>query len=54
MKYYVAKTMRLASYLCSKGFEVIKEQPDRNNIKYNVWLFEDSIKLRACLMNYRK
>lgn len=54
MKFYVAKTMRLASYLVSKGFRVKKEQPDRNNPKYNVWLFEDSIELRGALLNYRK
>ena len=54
MKYYVVKTMRLASYLCSKGFKIIKEQPDRNNPKYKVWLFEDTVQLRGCLMNYKK
>lgn len=54
MRYYVAKTMRLASYLCSNGFKVIKEQQDRNNIKYKVWLFQDSVELRGCLMNYNK
>ena len=54
MKYYVAKTMRLASYLCSNGFEVVKEDTDRYNPKYKVWLFEDSVQLRGCLMNYKK
>lgn len=54
MKFYVAKTMRMASYLCSHGFKIIKEQPDRNNAKFNVWLFEDTIELRGCLLNYKK
>ena len=54
MKFYVAKTMRLASYLCANGFEVKKEQLDRNNPKYKVWLFEDSVQLRGCLLNYKK
>ena len=54
MKFYVAKTMRLASYLCANGFKVVKEQPDRNNPKYKVWIFEDSVQLRGCLINYKK
>ena len=35
--------MRQASWLINEGFEKIKEQEDRNNPKFNVFLFEDSI-----------
>lgn len=54
MRFYVVKTMRLASYLSSLGFKVQKEQADRNNPKYKVWLFEDTIELRGALLNYKK
>ena len=54
MKYYVSKTIRLTTYLHEvEGMEIIKEQPDRNNEKYNVWLFEDGINLRMALERYK-
>ena len=53
MKYYVVKTMRQASWLINEGFEKIKEQEDRNNPKFNVFLFEDTIVLRSALERYK-
>lgn len=53
MGIYVVKTMRLASWLINEGFEKIKEQPDRNNLKFNVFLFKDSIELRSALEKYK-
>lgn len=54
MKYYVSKTIRLTTYLHEvEGFKIEKEQPDRNNEKYNVWLFEDNINLRMALERYK-
>lgn len=53
MKYYVVKTMRQASWLINEGFEKIKEQEDRNNPKFNVFLFEDTIELRSALERYK-
>lgn len=54
MKYYVVKTMRQASWLINEGFKKIKEQKDRNNPKFNVFLFEDTIELRSALARYSK
>ena len=53
MGMYVAKTMRLASYLINEGFGKPIEQPDRNNPKFNVFLFQDSIELRSALERYK-
>lgn len=53
MGIYVVKTMRLAIYLINEGFEKLREQPDRNNPKFNVFLFKDSIKLRSALERYK-
>ena len=53
MRIYVVKTMRLASWLINEGFEKIKEQEDRNNPKFNVFLFEDTIELRSALERYK-
>ena len=53
MGIYVVKTMRLAVYLINEGFEKLREQTDRNNPKFNVFLFQDSIELRSALERYK-
>lgn len=53
MRIYVVKTMRLASWLINEGFKKIREQTDRNNPKFNVFLFEDTIELRSALERYK-
>ena len=39
-KWWIAKTLRMASFLKSKGFDVVNTVPDRNNPKYNVFIFD--------------
>ena len=39
-KWWIAKTLRMASFLKGKGFEVVNIVPDRNNPKYNVFIFD--------------
>ena len=39
-KWWIAKTLRMASFLKNKGFEVVNTVPDRNNPKYNVFIFD--------------
>lgn len=53
MRIYVVKTMRQASFLINEGFQKIREQEDRNNPKFNVFLFEDTIELRSALERYK-
>jgi hypothetical protein len=38
-KWWVAKTLRMASFLKNKGFTVVNTVPDKNNPKYNVFIF---------------
>ena len=39
-KIWVSKTMKMTSYLLSKGFEITAILPDKYNPSFNVWLFE--------------
>lgn len=39
-KWWIAKTMRMASFLKSKGFEVVDTAPDYKNPKYQVFIFD--------------
>ena len=39
-KWWIAKTLRMASFLKNKGFDVVNVVPDRNNPKYNVFIFD--------------
>lgn len=50
-KKYVAPTLRIMNYLCKK-FDCIKVQSDRNNPKFQVFIFEDSEELREYLSKY--
>ena len=49
---YVCKRVRLCRYLIEHGFKPYKIAPDRNNSKYNVWLFEQTDELMAAIMDY--
>lgn len=53
MGMYIVKTMRQASWLINEGFVKIREQEDRNNPKFNVFLFQDSVELRSALERYK-
>lgn len=39
-KWWVAKTIRMASFLKNKGFEIVDTVPDYKNPKYNVFIFD--------------
>lgn len=49
---YVIKSQKMATYLMSKGFRLIKLQQDRNNPNRNVYLFKDSSELRKAITEY--
>jgi hypothetical protein len=39
-KWWIAKTLRMANFLKSKGFEIVSTVPDKNNPKYSVFIFD--------------
>ena len=49
---YVCRRMKLCSFLLKKGFKYIKIIKDRNNPKYNCWLFENSPELKIAVEEY--
>ena len=49
---YVCRRMKLCSFLLSKGFKYIREEPDKSNEKYSVWLFKNSPELRLAIEEY--
>ena len=49
---YVIKSQSMATYLMSKGFRLVKLQPDRNNPNRNVYLFKNSLELRKAITEY--
>lgn len=51
---YVVKHLRMATYLMSLGFRLIRTHEDRNNPKFNVFIFKDTEELRKAMNNYHK
>ena len=49
---YVCKKMRLCSYLLREGFHYIKIVQDKNNSKYNCWLFKRTPELMNAIEEY--
>ena len=49
---YVCRRMKLCSFLLSKGFKYEREEKDKNNEKYNVWIFKNSPELRLAVEEY--
>ena len=49
MALYTVFKQRLANKLQSMGFRVVKMAPNRNNPKFVVYYFEDSVALRDAL-----
>ena len=49
---YVCKRLRLCRYLIDRGFSPYKIAPDRDNPKYNVYLFEQTTGLSAAVLDY--
>ena len=51
-KTYVCKRERLCRHLIDHGFEPFRIVPDRNNPRYNVYLFARSEALDSVLFKY--
>lgn len=49
---YVCKRLRMCNYLMDKGFEPYKVAPDRNNPKYNVFIFTATPDLNQAVIEY--
>jgi len=49
---YVCKRLRLCRYLMEHGFNPYKIAPDRDNPRYNVYLFDQTDELTAAIMDY--
>lgn len=49
---YVCRRLRLCSYLVENGFEILQTCIDKQNPKYNVWLFSDTKQLRDKVEDY--
>jgi hypothetical protein len=50
---YVIRTQKLATYLIDKGFEMKKKDKNKEDPRFDVFLFEDSPVLRAIIKQYR-
>ena len=51
-KTYVCKRIRLCNYLMDRGFEPYRIAPDRDNPKYNVFLFTATPELHKTVIEY--
>ena len=51
-KTYVCKRLRLCRHLMDYGFHPFRIVPDRNNPRYNVYLFEQTPALEKVLSDY--
>lgn len=49
---YVCRRMKLCSFLLSKGFKYEREEKDKYNERYNVWIFKNSPELRLAVEEY--
>lgn len=52
MKEYRVYTKRLAEYLSSQGFEILKIVPCVTNPKFKNWIFEDTQELQTAISIY--
>jgi hypothetical protein len=48
---YICKTLRMMNYLCKK-YDCIKMADDKDNLKFKVFLFEDTDEFREYLSKY--
>lgn len=51
---YVVKHLRMTTYLMGLGFRLIRTHEDRNNPKFNVFIFKDTKELRQAMQDYKK
>lgn len=49
---YVCKRLRMCRYLIEHGFKPYKITPDRDNPRYNVYLFDHTDELAEAVTNY--
>ena len=52
MQYFKCFSARLASYLNKQGFYIIAKEPNLKKPQYDVFLFEDTVELRAAVDRY--
>lgn len=52
-KYYFCKTMRLFNYLVKNDCNFIRTVQDKNNNKFNIYMFLNDNKLQHSLDNYK-
>ena len=52
MSFYVCRRIKLLSFLQDNGFKYIREQKDKDNPRYSVWVFIDSPELRSTIESY--
>jgi hypothetical protein len=51
---YVIHTQKLAGYLMQLGFSLQKLEPDKRDLKRNLFVFKDSDGLRQAIKSYKK
>jgi len=51
---YVIRTQKLATWLISKGFELLKIDDNKEDLRFKVFLFKDTPVLRAMIKQYKK
>lgn len=49
---YICKKLRMLQHLKERGFLPIRTEPDFNNPKYNVWIFEKTEALDEAVKEY--
>lgn len=52
MHFWVVKKIRLHQYLIEHGFQALKQQTDRNNPRFQVWIYPKSDELLAAIEDY--
>lgn len=52
MNKFVCKRLRLCNYLMDRGFFPYQVEPDKNNTRYNVYIFENTPALTAAVVRY--
>lgn len=49
---YVCTRLRLVEHLRNRGYLPIKTIPDKNNPKYNVWIYENNEALEEAIEEF--
>lgn len=51
-KYYTCRRWRMLEWLMNRGFEPVQTLPDPTNVKYKIWLFDNTEELQAAVEEY--